>query len=292
MRQGVSEQAAADSGAENPAVEIEASISTSVTASVLQMIGTLVSPASWAALNRRSPTVMTCFPRLSSQRVRMGCSMPRCLMLSARRARSPSSHSVRGLLRSGRRSSIGSWPAPFNRVRWSSGPGVGVLALDAVPHGQDERPAGAPLPAGPRSDLGRGLRAGRLRPVPGPRRRHLRGRASGEWTIPWNLRPLPYPSAGYGRPRQHPARHGLVERPTLHLGARRAADHQKVRPAPSQHDPDLPATLAPQRHPAHVAALGPNCHRRSLYPAEVVAFNGDRARRIISKEVALGCSPE
>ena len=92
--------------------------------------------------------------------------------------------------------------------------------------------------------------------------------------------------------RQHTHRHGLVERPPPRLGARRAADHQKVRPAPSQHDPDLPATLAPQRHPAHVAALGPNCHRRSLYPAEVVAFNGDRARRIISKEVALGCSPE
>ena len=30
-------------------------------------------------------------------------------------------------------------------------------------------------------------------------------------------------------------------------------------------------------HSAHVATLGPNCHRRALYSAEAVAFNGDRA---------------
>ena len=32
----------------------------------------------------------------------------------------------------------------------------------------------------------------------------MRGRAPGEWTIPRNLRPLPYPSAGHGRPSNIP----------------------------------------------------------------------------------------
>jgi hypothetical protein len=58
------------------------------------------------------------------------------------------------------------------------------------------------------------------------------------------------------------------------------------------HTPSLPAIMPGQgvdENPslgAGRAALGPNCHRRALYSAEAVSFNGDRARRIISKEVA------
>ncbi|MGZ3396835.1 MAG: hypothetical protein ACXVB2_22190, partial [Isosphaeraceae bacterium] len=77
--------------------------------------------------------------------------------------------------------------------------------------------------------------------------------------------------------RQHPDRRGLVERPPPRFVARRAADHQKVRPAPSQHDPDEPATRAPQRHIADRPArllkrlderhdLTPILRRRTLRP--------------------------
>ena len=51
----------------------------------------------------------------------------------------------------------------------------------------------------------------------------------------------PYPTAWTCR--------SLVEHPPSRLNVRRAADYQKVRPAPSQNDPDQPATLAPSAAP-------------------------------------------
>jgi hypothetical protein len=72
--------------------------------------------------------------------------------------------------------------------------------MDAVPHDQDERPARAPLPKGPRSDLGRNLRADLLRPVLGPRRRRMSAYAPVERTIPLpRAEPLAYLLARRGK---------------------------------------------------------------------------------------------
>jgi len=65
--------------------------------------------------------------------------------------------------------------------------------------------------------------------------------------------------------RQHPDRHGLVQRVPPRLVARRAADHHEVRPAPSQRDPDQPATLAPSAP-----------HRRSTSPPAEAARRATR----------------
>ena len=41
-------------------------------------------------------------------------------------------------------------------------------------------------------------------------------------------------------------------------------------------------------HPAHVAALCPNCHRRCHHSVDARSFNGEVARRVRDREVALG----
>ena len=41
-------------------------------------------------------------------------------------------------------------------------------------------------------------------------------------------------------------------------------------------------------HPAHVAALCPNCHRRCHHAGDARSFNGEVARRVRDREVALG----
>ena len=41
-------------------------------------------------------------------------------------------------------------------------------------------------------------------------------------------------------------------------------------------------------HPAHVAALCPNCHRRCHHSVDARSFNSEVARRVRDREVALG----
>jgi len=44
-------------------------------------------------------------------------------------------------------------------------------------------------------------------------------------------------------------------------------------------------------HPAHVAAVCPNCHRRCHHAADAAAYNGAVASRVRETEAALGYAP-